>query len=224
MDWLVLQLADSAFPTGGFAHSAGLEVAVQAGEVRAERDVARYARASLRQAASAMLPVVGAAHGAALAGAIDDVGAIDARCEAFLTGHVGRRASRTQGRVWLDTAARIFPHPAIAELRAEARARGAPLHQAPWFGAVVAALGVDRPSAQRLFLFQAVRGVMSAAVRLGAIGPHAAQRLQHELAPELDAALAAHAEATLDDAAWTAPLHELFSSMHDRLYSRLFLS
>ena len=31
--WMVLQLADSAFPTGGFAHSAGLEAAAQAGEI-----------------------------------------------------------------------------------------------------------------------------------------------------------------------------------------------
>lgn len=220
MDWIVLQLSDSAFPTGGFAHSSGLEVAVQAGEVRSERDVARYARESVRQTAAAMVPFVSAAH----ASAVDELLAIDRRCEAFLTGHVGRRASRTQGRVVLDTAARIFPHEAVATLRAVARARGALLHHAPWFGAIVSALGVDRRTAQRLFLHQSLRGVVSAAVRLGAIGPHAAQRLQHDLAPDLDAALAAHADASLDDAAWTAPLHELFSSMHDRLYSRLFLS
>jgi urease accessory protein len=33
-DWLLWQLADSAFPTGGFAHSGGLEAAWQHGEIR----------------------------------------------------------------------------------------------------------------------------------------------------------------------------------------------
>ena len=31
--WLVLQLADAAFPTGGYVHSGGLEAAAQAGAV-----------------------------------------------------------------------------------------------------------------------------------------------------------------------------------------------
>jgi hypothetical protein len=30
-DWLIWQLMDSAFPTGGFAHSNGFEAAFQAG-------------------------------------------------------------------------------------------------------------------------------------------------------------------------------------------------
>src|SRR5438270_9320121 len=32
-DWVIWQLVDSAFPGGGFAHSAGLEAALQLGEI-----------------------------------------------------------------------------------------------------------------------------------------------------------------------------------------------
>ena len=33
LDWITWQLADSAFPAGGYAHSAGVESAMQAGVI-----------------------------------------------------------------------------------------------------------------------------------------------------------------------------------------------
>jgi urease accessory protein len=69
-----------------------------------------------------------------------------------------------------------------------------------------------------------VRGALSVAVRLNALGPAAAQRLQMLLALDMDRALdeTAHLEAA--DVAQSAPLLELFQMHHDRLYSRLFQS
>ncbi|MFP2912429.1 urease accessory protein UreF, partial [Pyxidicoccus sp. 3LFB2] len=60
--WRVLQLADSGFPTGGFAHSGGLEAAVQAGEVRGASELRRFVRELLWQAGHGALPLLGAAH------------------------------------------------------------------------------------------------------------------------------------------------------------------
>jgi hypothetical protein len=60
-DWLLWQLVDSAFPTGGFAHSGGLEAAWQHGEVRGRVDLSSFLDASLLQAGHAMLPFVTAA-------------------------------------------------------------------------------------------------------------------------------------------------------------------
>src|SRR5450631_1735337 len=99
--WRLLQLADSAFPIGGFAHSGGLEAASQAGLAP---DLRAFVREALWQAGLSALPLVRAAfeEPAALPG-------FDARAEAFLANHVATRASRTQGRAFHSTCARVFP-------------------------------------------------------------------------------------------------------------------
>ncbi|MGZ3417356.1 MAG: urease accessory protein UreF [Polyangiales bacterium] len=207
MDPLILQLADSAFPTGGFAHSGGLEALVNAGEIPDEEALRRFLRDALAQAANGACPFVDATG---------DVRAIDARCDLFLANDVANRASRTQGRAFLDTASRIFPHSEIADLRENLR--GSPRHHAPVFGAVARALGLERPS--QLFLHVTLRSLASAAVRLGVIGPHRAQRIMFDLGPSLPQMVIP----PLAKAAWTSPIHELFQGTHDRLYARLFQS
>ncbi len=210
MSWLLLQLADSAFPSGGFAHSAGLEAAAQAGEVR---DLPRFLRDLIWQAAHAALPLASAAHENP-----DQLPRLDARAEAFLANHVANRASRQQGRALLQTCALAFPE--TKGLREETRTLRR--HHAPLFGALSRRLGLGLEEMQRLLLFGTLRGAVSAAVRLALAGTHQAQALQAQLAPSLEEAL--HACAALRDPQQTAPLEDLLQATHDQLYSRLFLS
>ena len=79
-------------------------------------------------------------------------------------------------------------------------------------------------ASQRVALFGAARGVLTAAVRLGIIGSYEAQRLQHRVSPWLDTVAAQCAALTPDDLAQTSPLVDLWQAAHDRLYSRLFQS
>jgi urease accessory protein len=215
---LLWQLADSAFPAGGFSHSAGLEAAVQLGEVRSPDDLGRWLEQLLWSAGAAALPFAGAAHREPAA-----LPEIDARCDAFLTGHVANRASRAQGRAFLRASSQALGGEA-ASLEALVRERGFPGHLAPVLGAVLAGQGIDRREAQRLLLFLSLRGAVSAAVRLGVIGPLEAQRLQARAAPTLEAVLAARGDTALEDAAQVAPLLDLLQGHQDRLYSRLFQS
>ena len=207
VDWLLWQLADSAFPTGGFAHSGGLEAAYQNGEVRNRGDLREFLEAALEQAARGALPFVAAAFDGQFARA-------DQLCEAFTTSHVANRASRLQGRAFLNAALRAFP-----DLRIDPPATG---HLAPVSGALFAALGLDRLAALRLYLFTQLRGWTSAAVRLNIVGPLEAQSIQAALAPRAESLL--HGDFALESAVQTAPILEIFQAGHDRLYSRLFQS
>ena len=212
----MLQLADSAFPTGGFAHSAGLEALVQAGELQG---VEQFVGELVDQLAHGSLPIVGAAHDepARLA-------ELDAFTRTTVWSHVAARASKNQGRALLDVAARSFGHEALVTARARLARNELEGHLAPVFGFVTRTLGVARDEALATFLHLGVRGALSAAVRLGCIGPGEGQAIHHRLHATLDLALARARTLGLADVAQTAPLLELFGATHDRLYSRLFQS
>ena len=215
--WIVWQIVDSAFPTGGFAHSWGLEAAWQSGEIPGDAELRQFLRDTLSQAGHASLPFVTAAH--------DDpsrLPALDARCDVFLTNAVANRASRVQGSAFLATCTRTWPAPELVAL--ERQARTLCRHAAPIAGAVLRGLDLPLPVAQQMFLFTAARSVLAAAVRLGIVGSYRAQQLQHECASDLDRVLDRCRHLREDDAAQTSPLIDLWQAAHDRLYSRLFQS
>ena len=216
-DALVWQLADSAFPTGAFAHSLGLEAAWQHGEVVTGEDVRRFTEATILQAGTAALPLVNAAWRQP-----DRLPEWDALNDAFLSNAVANRASRQQGRTFAASAGRVWPQPAVTAIHA--RLPHLYAHVAPITGAVCAALAVPLETTQRLVLFTAARGVLSAAVRLGIAGSYEAQRLQSDAAATMARVLERCRDAGSGDLAQTAPLIDILQGAHDRLYSRLFQS
>jgi len=225
-DFLIWQLMDSAFPTGGFAHSAGLEAAWQQGEVRGRVELLAFAETSLDQLGHAGLPFVMAAFNAP-----EKLREFDQLCDAFTTNHVANRASRSQGRAFFTAVERIFPErrpPARREddpicQRAVPEA-GAPHHFAPVFGACLWRLNVSRETTARMFFFNHLRSMLAAAVRLNIVGPMEAQILQKRLVPTMEEIMKRCGSLTLDDIAQTAPLLDLWQGAQDRLYSRLFQS
>jgi urease accessory protein len=209
-DWLVWQLMDSAFPTGGFAHSAGLEAAWQHGEIRQRDQLFSYIEAGLHQLGHAALPFVTTAHAEP-----ERLAEVDRLCDAFTSNHVANRASRLQGRAFLAAAQKIF-EVSLPETPC--------LHQAPVFGASLRKLGVAGETTAQLFFFSYLRGLLAAAVRLNIVGPMEAQKLQRRLGPAMEKTIADCGALTIDDIAQTSPLLDLWQGAQDRLYSRLFQS
>ena len=226
--WLLWQLADSAFPTGGFAHSAGLEAAWQHGEVKNRGELISYVEAGLHQLGHAALPFVMAAHSEP-----ERLEEFDDLCDAFTTNHVANRASRAQGKAFLTAVQRVFTVGQASRLSPSGNSSDMETGRMPVlrfnhltcvFGVAMRQLGVPRETTARLFFFNNLRSVMAAAVRLNIVGPMEAQAIQHQLSSTAEDVLKSCASLTLDDMAQTSPLLDLWQGAQDRLYSRLFQS
>jgi urease accessory protein len=213
---LIWQLADSAFPSGGFAHSSGLEDSWQQGLVTAD-SLSAWIDAQLVQIARGVIPFVLAAYRTT-----DEFRAIDADCDAFINNHVANRASRSQGQALADTAARTLPVAALSAFRKDVRT--SPMHLPVVFGVICRLLNVPVEQTARLYLFIALRGWISAAVRLGIVGPMEGQSNQAGLLVSAEKAASDALQWTTELAAQTSPVTDILLAGHDRLYSRLFQS
>ena len=216
-EWLAWQILDSAFPTGSFAHSLGLEAAWQHGEIAGAGELADFADAAILQTGYSVIPLVNETFTSP-----ERLEEVDALANAFMTNPIANRASRIQGRTLAATAEQIWLTDEMRALKARCDATFA--HVAPVSGAVFASLGIALSTVQRIMLYTAARGVLSAAVRLGIVGSYEAQRLQFGCECRLDDMARRCRHLTIEDLAQTAPVIDVTQSAHDRLYSRLFQS
>jgi urease accessory protein len=218
-DWLLWQLIDSAFPTGGFAHSGGVEAAWQHGLLVDGDALRTFVADALRQAASAAVPV---------ALAVWQDPSTFSRWDAFydvtVSNHVANRASRAQGRALLATAADTFDLPVLRDAAAAARAAKTVSHLPAAFGLTAAALHVPPESTAGAFLFATARSCVSSAVRVGLVGPLEGQRIQASVAGDVAAAITLAARTPPEAVAQTTFMADLMQGTQDRLYSRLFQS
>ena len=217
--FLLWQLADSAFPSGGFAHSGGLESVAQWGLIRDHRDLLDYLPIALYAVRDGQLPFVNA-----VISEPQEFEAVDRYCDAFLNSHVANRGSRRQGQSFLASAAKIFPVKEIQNIAASAHATKQPRHLPTVFGAVCGQLGVEAQNARRLFMFLSLRGWISSAVRLGIVGPIEGQSIQHSLGETCRSIADPFENTSIYSAAQCAPVLEVLQGTHDRMYSKLFQS
>ncbi|KAJ6964089.1 urease accessory protein UreF [Populus alba x Populus x berolinensis] len=180
LHWSQWQLIDSILPTGGFAHSFGIEAAIQARVILNPEDFQTYVIHVLENTGSLLLPYV---YSAAMCPDLDNWRKLDRMLDATLTNEVSRKASVSQGSALMRVAAAVFTEiPSLKIMREMSLGSGiVAFHHAPVFGIVCGLLGMDSETSQRAYMFITMRDAFSAATRLNLVGPLGAAVLQHQV-------------------------------------------
>lgn len=214
----LLHLADSALPTGSFAYSYGLESSLTFGLLRTETEFRAYLYSFLQQAVGFELPFV---TSAAMVPP-NDLGALLTEYDAQLLTPALHRASLTQGKSWFKLLATFYPEAGLAELGYELAQRELSGHFVPLFGLSLGKIGCAVTDIQLTYLHLALRDQLSAAIRLGFIGPMAGHRLQHDFYGVFENLLAAADIRPYTEATRCTVLLDVAQMLHDDIYSRLF--
>ena len=178
----LLQLSDSFFPTGMFAHSLGLEGMVRRDRVRSLKDLEQLLRATLTHT---VIPSDGVAlvnaHRAVGLADLDEMCLMDRRLFLMKTATELRTASQQHGRRLLTETATFSDNQTLSEYRAQVTKRECPGTGAVASGAISCAAGIDVELAFAGYVHGYATGVISAAIRLLPVSNSECQAVIHRL-------------------------------------------
>lgn len=209
-----------AFPVGAFAYSHGLEWAHEAGDVVDAPSLEAWLRDLLEHGAPRADAILCCeAHRAA-----DDPARLAELAElaVALSPSAERRLETiTQGNAFLLVCAASWPCPALEAYRARA-VEATPYPVA--FGLLAAGHGLPLAETLQAQTLGFVQNLVSAAVRLGAIGQTGAQQVVASLLPAIETRARAAEGETLDDLGSAVFRADLGALAHETQYTRLFRS
>ena len=218
----LLQVSDTAFPTGAFAHSMGLEAFYDVGELRDAGDLRRFVELSLNSMATSDCVALRAAYAAV---SVQELERIDWLLSATKLTRELREASAATGRRFLASVGALGVEDDLLNgFAASVRDGYSPGNLAVGFGVAAPALDVGLTDALNAYLYTSAASLVATGQKLIPLGGSAAQRVLYELHEKIVEA-AEESEALRPDEMYAfAPTIDVHSMLHERQRVRLYIS
>ncbi len=207
----LLQLADSALPVGGLAHSFGIETMIEEGDLNVNQ---LFSFLADLLSEGLLLDAVFCRNAHHRAGQGENVDSLNTRLSALKLARESREASLALGRRFSALVATLEPGVVCSETT----------HFSVAFGYACGALGFDAKETVGAFLQQNVTAMISVGQRLLRLGQLEAAQMNWDLKPNIIEATGKSASLTVDELGTFAHLPELGSMRHPMLPTRLFVS
>jgi urease accessory protein len=227
--WLVglLQAGDSFYPTGGYAHSFGLEGLVELGVVH-DRETLRsfFLLSALPTLRQAELPLAAHAY-AALDPAAPDWPRIAELCvlaHALKSPRELRLATDNIGRQRAELAARLHSHPLAAGYLSRAAAESWPFSAAVSAALEGRVLGAPCDAVLAGITYSSLSATLAAAMKLLRLGQNAGQSLLTEMLGHAPGLIATANTIPLAEIGWFNPWLDIASARHETANARMFIS
>jgi urease accessory protein len=232
MSWLVglLQLGDTFYPTGSYAHSFGLEGLVEQGVV-CDRETLRefLVHSALPALRQSELPLVihawtALGGGGESAADWDKVGELSRLASALKSAKEARFAAENIGRQRVELTAKLRQHDLAVEFVKRAEAERWPYSPALASALEARVLGAPLEAALASVYYASIAGVLTAAMKLLRIGQNGCQTLLTEMLQRAPEIVAAARQVPVEEIGWFNPWLDIAAARHERAAARLFIS
>lgn len=221
----LVQIHDTAFPTGSFAHSFGMETYIQEDIIRDEDDLLKFCNMYLQfNLASTDAIIVKEAHDLAKKQDIQGLVHLEKICHGIKLSPETRKGSMMIGRQFLKTVNSLSDEELLNTWYEKLENNDINGHYPVVYGIYTALLGADAKISLETFLYSSITALVQNAVRAIPLGQMSGVKTTFSLLAAIRETAGHVLNLNMNDLDNNSIALEIASMKHEFLHSRLFIS